>query len=154
MQRRKVWVSVGAAVFVTSQVAAPPKSLAGSFVPGRPLVLAAQGGEGGQGGEAGAAYNAKLPRNLRFFRNIQFIRGHLLVGNELVEQGRWAEALPHFLHSSEEIYPKIREDLKIYAVAPFASALKAPAQTAKAKRTRARTGPRWPASRSDWHKQK
>ena len=96
-------------------------------------MLAAQGGEGGQGGEAGAAYDAKLPRNLRFFRNIQFIRGHLLVGNELVEQGRWAEALPHFLHSSEEIYPKIREDLKIYAVAPFASALKTLAQTAKAK---------------------
>src|SRR3954462_1550694 len=81
MQRRKVWVSVGAAVFVTSQVAAPSKSLAGGLVPGRPLVLAAQGGEGGEGGEAGAAYDAKLPRTLRFSRNIQLIRGHLLVGN-------------------------------------------------------------------------
>src|SRR3954452_25277402 len=75
MQRRKVWVSVGAAVFVTSQVAAPSKSLAGGLVPGRPLVLAAQGGEGGEGGEAGAAYDATLPRTLRFFRNIQLIRG-------------------------------------------------------------------------------
>src|SRR4051812_14803974 len=119
MQRRKVWVSVGAAVFVASQVAAPSKPLAGGLAPGRPLVLAAQGGEGGEGGEAGAAYDAKLPRTLRFFRNIQLIRGHLLVGNELVAQGCWAEALPHFLHPSEEIYPKIRDDLKAYSVAPF-----------------------------------
>src|SRR3954464_4130519 len=133
MQRRKVWVSVGAAVFVASQVAPPSKSLAGGLVPGRPLVLAAQGGEGGEGGEAGAAYDAKLPRTLRFFRNIQLIRGHLLVGNELVAQGRWAEALPHFLHPSEEIYPKIRDDLQAYSVAPFAAALKALAQTVRAK---------------------
>ena len=48
-------------------------------------------------------------------------------------QGRWAEALPHFLHPSEEIYPKIRDDLKAYSVAPFAAALKALAQTVKAK---------------------
>src|SRR4051794_36920674 len=152
MQRRKVWVSVGAAVFVTSQVAAPSKSLAGGLVPGRPLVLAAQGGEGGEGGEAGAAYDAKLPRTLRFFRNMQLIRGHLLVGNELVAQGRWAEALPHFLHPSEEIYPKIRDDLKTYSVVPFAAALKALAQTVKAKRTRAPIGPRWPALRSALHR--
>src|SRR4051794_22331541 len=108
MQRRKVWVSVGAAMFITSQVAAYPKSPTGGPVPGRPLVLAAQGGEGGEGGEAGAAYGAKLPRTLRVFRNLQLIRGHLLVGNELVEQGRWADALPHFLHPSAEVYPKIR----------------------------------------------
>jgi hypothetical protein len=85
--RCKVWVSVGTAVFVTSQVAAHPIPPAGGPTPGPLCILAAQGGEGGKGGEAGAAYDAGLPKNLRFFRDLQLIRGHLLVGNELVEQG-------------------------------------------------------------------
>src|SRR5918911_1731711 len=114
--RRKVWVGVGAAVFVTTQGAAHAAPPAGMAPPGWPLLLAAQGSEGGEGGEAGTAYDANLPQNLRFYRDIQLIRGHLLVGNELVEQGRWAEALPHFLHPSEEVYPKLRDDLKTYGV--------------------------------------
>ena len=54
-------------------------------------------------------------------------------GVSLLHKQSFAEALPHFLHPSEEIYPKIRDDLKTYSVAPFAAALKALAQTVKAK---------------------
>jgi hypothetical protein len=89
------------------------------------------GGEGDEGGAA--AKDAGLEPRLRFYRDIQLIRGHLLVGDELVKEDRWAEALPHFLHPGEEIYGKIAADLKTYKVAPFATALKALAQTVKAK---------------------
>lgn len=155
MKRRKVWVGLGAAVLVTSQVAAhedQPRPISGPALgtargsadagpaeAGRhshAIAVAAKQGGGGEGDEGGAGqadYDAGLPKELRFFRDIELIRGHLLVGDELVREGRWAEALPHFLHPSEEIYGKIRGDLKTYDVAPFAAALKALAQTVKAK---------------------
>jgi hypothetical protein len=152
MKRRKVWVGLGTAVLVTSQLAAheearpapeaavqgaPPLKVAQAHGQHGAVRMAAKaGGEGGEGDEGGAAqkdYDAKLPPTLRFYRDIALIRGHLLVGDELVREGRWAEALPHFLHPSEEIYGKIRDDLKTYGVAPFAAALKSLAQTVKAK---------------------
>lgn len=119
MNRRKIWASVGVAIIATSQVGAHELQVSDGSTPDRPLLLAAQGGQGEEGREGGAAYAAGLPKNLRFFRDIQLARGHLLVGNELVEQGRWAEALPHFLRPSEEIYPKIRDDSKNYGVISY-----------------------------------
>src|SRR4051794_22949164 len=154
MKRRKVWVGLGTAVLVTSQVAAHEEALpapdaavrvdrSGSSLkvaqgPGGhgAVHIARAGGEGGEGDEGGAAqkdYDAKLPPALRFYRDIELIRGHLLVGDELVRAGRWAEALPRFLHPSEEIYGKIRNDLRTYDVAPFEATLKSLAQTVKAK---------------------
>src|SRR3954451_429145 len=149
MKRRKVWVGLGTAVLMTSQVAAHEEPGVGSnAVRSAPLKLAqahgghattvaakaaSTGGEGDEGGAAQKDYDANLAPALRFHRNIELIRGHLLVGDELVRERRWAEALPHFLHPSEEIYGKIRDDLKTYGVAPFLSALKALAQTVKAK---------------------
>lgn len=93
-----------------------------------------QGGEGGEkGGEAGAKA-AKLPPDLDFALKIGQIRGHLLVGDELVKEGQWAAALPHFLHPSEELYGPIRARLKDYSTPPFASALKLLATTVKQKK--------------------
>jgi len=150
MKRRKVWVGLGTAVLVTSQVAAheepgvrsnavrsaPPLKVAqahGGHATPVAAKAASTGGEGDEGGAAQKDYDANLAPDLRFHRNIELIRGHLLVGDELVRERRWAEALPHFLHPSEEIYGKIRDDLKTYGVAPFAAALKSLAQTVKAK---------------------
>jgi hypothetical protein len=82
-------------------------------------------GEGGGG--------AKLEPALQVSRGIGMIRGHLTVGNELVEAGRWADAMPHFLHPEEEIYGDLRDDLKSLGIAPFQVALKALSQTVKAK---------------------
>jgi hypothetical protein len=96
----------------------------------KPAAMTGGEGEGGEG-EGGAA--ASLPAPIRFYRDIGLIRGHLLIGNELVEAGRWAEALPHILQPTEEIYPGMRDDLKSFGVAPFQTALKALAQTVKAK---------------------
>lgn len=150
MKRRKIWFGLGAAVMVTSGVAAgetaPPVDQMAASAPLRLAqagqaqgghapagAAASQGGEGEGGGEGGAAYDAGLAPALRFYRDIELMRGHLLIGGELVQQGRWAEALPHFLHPSEELYGKVRADLKTYEVAPFTVALKALAQTVKAK---------------------
>jgi tetratricopeptide (TPR) repeat protein len=94
-----------------------------------------QGGEGGEGGEeGGAGSGAKLPPDLDFSLRIAQLRGHLLVGDELVKQGQWAAALPHFLHPSEEIYGRIRGKLKDYQTPQFSSALKLLANAVKAKK--------------------
>jgi tetratricopeptide (TPR) repeat protein len=94
-----------------------------------------EGGEAGEGGgEGGAKDGAKLPPDLDFALKIAQIRGHLLVGDELVKQGQWAAALPHFLHPSEELYGPIRGKLKDYQTPQFSSALKLLANAVKAKK--------------------
>ena len=94
-----------------------------------------QGGEGGEGGEEGGARGgAALPPDLDFALRIAQMRGHLLVGDELVKQGQWAAALPHFLHPSEELYGPIRGKLKDYNTPQFATALKLLATTVKQKK--------------------
>lgn len=94
-----------------------------------------QGGEGGEGGEEGGAKGgAQLPPDLDFALKIAQIRGHLLVGDELVKQGLWAAALPHFLHPSEELYGPIRGKLKDYQTPQFSSALKLLSNAVKAKK--------------------
>ncbi len=98
-----------------------------------------QGGEGGEEGggggeEGGAKGGAKLPPDLDFALRIAQMRGHLLVGDELVQQGQWAAALPHFLHPGEELYGPIRGRLKDYNTPQFATALKLLATTVKQKK--------------------
>lgn len=95
-----------------------------------------QGGEeGGEGGEEGGAKGAvKLPPDLDFALKIAQMRGHLLVGDELVKEGQWAAALPHFLHPSEELYGPIRGRLKDYNAPQFSSALKLLATVVKQKK--------------------
>jgi hypothetical protein len=94
-----------------------------------------QGGEGGEGGEEGGAKSgAQLPPDLDFALKIAQIRGHLLVGDELVKQGQWAAALPHFLHPGEELYGPIRGKLKDYQTPQFSSALKLLSNAVKARK--------------------
>ena len=62
------------------------------------------------------------------------MRGHLLVGDELVKEGQWAAAFPHFLHPSEELYGPIRGRLKDYNTPQFSSALKLLATVVKQKK--------------------
>jgi hypothetical protein len=149
MKRRKIWAGLGTAVMVATPAATQATLLnIQTRQPGveakadRTLLQLAQhqghgaaapaataGGEGDEGG-VGAA---QLPPALHLYRGVEMIRGHLLVGGELIEAGRWADALPHFLHPEEEIYASIRDDLKTFGVAPFQIALKALSQSVKAK---------------------
>lgn len=93
-----------------------------------------QGGEGG--GEEGGSKGGKpeLRPDLDFALKIAKLRGHLLIGDELVKQGQWVAALPHFLHPTEEIYGDIRGRLKDYNTPPFETALKSLARVVKAKK--------------------
>jgi hypothetical protein len=71
--------------------------------------------------------------DLAFGRNIALIRGHLLTGDELVGQGNWRDAAPHFSFPREEVYGLIRVDLRTYKVPAFDGALKALVNVVKAR---------------------
>ena len=92
---------------------------------------ATEGGEGGEGNAAG------LDSRTRFFRDMELVRGHLLVGDELVRSGHWLDALPHFHHPIEELYPNIGAQLKLHSVRQFDSALKALAQAVQSRKIEA-----------------
>lgn len=149
--RTKIWVGLGAFVVAGSsghaaepvadlQQQASPLALerAGATSPAvnsTSTIMVAQHthGQGGEG-EGGEGGSADLPPDLGFALRIAHIRGHLLIGDELVKQGQWAAALPHFLHPTEEIYGAIRTRLRDYQVPPFDAALKVLANTVKSKK--------------------
>lgn len=152
MKKRKIWAGLSTVVLVAAPAASQGTVLHAQPQAGieakadQPLLHLAQhqghaapaataGGEGeGEGGGA-----AQLQPSLHLYRGIEMIRGHLLVGAELIEAGRWADALPHFLHPEEEIYASIRDQLKTFNIAPFQVALKSLSQTVKAKNKEAYT---------------
>ena len=100
---------------------------------------AGEAGESGEGTAAKADADSRLDPAVRFYRDIQLVRGHILVGDELVADGRWPDALPHFLHPVEELYEKLGPQLKTRKMKPFLQQLKALAQTVKAKNKSAYT---------------
>jgi len=93
---------------------------------------AKQPSEGGEGGETKGI--ADLPPDLAFAVRIALLRGHLLVGDQLVKQGQWNAALPHFLHPSEEIYGDIKDALAEHNVSPFDAGLKSLVDLVKARK--------------------
>lgn len=149
----KLWLGLGSVVVAGAGLSAPGLSeqQAGLSSTAYQIAQHAHGataaatpakGQGGEGGEAGGegGKGAALAPNLKFALAVALIRGHLLVGDELVKTGRFTEALPHFLHPAEEIYGGIKDDLSTYKVRPFEAALKALAQTVKAKKKDAYDG--------------
>ena len=58
----------------------------------------------------------------------------MLVGGQLIELGLWDEALPHFLHPTEELYNLMEKYIKLHNIRPFRRELEALAQAVKAKR--------------------
>jgi hypothetical protein len=71
-------------------------------------------------------------QDLAFGRFIALIRGHLLTGDELVNQRDWDAAVPHFSFPTEEIYGIIRDEVRTYRTPPFDGALKALVRTVRA----------------------
>ena len=108
---------------------------AGERAGGAKKTKSKQKGEGGEGDEGGAKAGAPtLAPELDFALKIAQIRGHLLVGDELVKEGQWNAAYPHFRHPTEELYGPIRDRLKDYKTPPFEAALKVLANVVKAKK--------------------
>jgi hypothetical protein len=87
-----------------------------------------------EGGEAYLTDGGPKDTRIRFYRDIALMRGHLLVGDELIAAGLWDEALPHFLHPTEELYGSLEKYIKLHKITPFSRDLQALAQTVKAKR--------------------
>jgi len=88
----------------------------------------------GEGGEAYLTDGGPKDTRIRFYRDIELTRGHLLVGQQLIDMNLWDEALPHFLHPTEELYGLMEKYIKLHNMQPFGRELQALAQTVKAKR--------------------
>jgi len=148
-RRIKIWTGIGTYVVAGTAFAAPaladmPRTAEPpASALARPLQLAEtarpaekphehQGGEqGGEGGERGVA--ATAPPDEAFLLRLLLMKGHLRVGRELVQQNRWNDAMPHFLHPTEEIYKELAPALAERKIAPFDKNLEALAALVKAK---------------------
>lgn len=140
---RKLWVGLGVATIASSAavpggtvVAQEAGHKAHQGTHGSPAAGEKQGAaaKAGEGGEAYLTDGGPKDTRIRFYRDIELMRGHLLVGGELLELGLWDEALPHFLHPSEELYGLMERYIKLHDMQPFGRELQALAQTVKAKR--------------------
>lgn len=135
---RKLWVGVGAATLVGASVAGS----ASAQTPAHKAHDAGQAPPADQGAASNAAEGGEAyltdggPRDtrIRFYRDIALMRGHLLVGRQLIELDMWDEALPHFLHPTEELYGLLEKYIKMHKIRPFRLELQALAQAVKAKR--------------------
>ena len=139
---RKLWVGIGVATVAGAAVAGNAGAQSAGHKshaqppPAQKDGAQAKPGEArsGEGGEAYLTDGGPKDTRIRFYRDIELMRGHLLVGGELVGLELWDDALPHFLHPTEELYAGIEKYIKLHNIQPFSRDLQALAQTVKAKR--------------------
>jgi hypothetical protein len=136
---RKLWVGIGVATLAGA--ASLPRHAGAQGADHRAHGKASPGqNEGaatakpGEGGEAYLTDGGPKDTRIRFYRDIELMRGHLLVGQQLIDMDLWDEALPHFLHPSEELYGLMERYIKLHNMQPFGRELQALAQTVKARR--------------------
>lgn len=133
---RKLWVGIGAATIVGASFAGSAAARAQHKGHESAPAPAGKGAADNpaQGGEAYLTDGGPRDTRIRFYRDIALMRGHILVGGQLIEQGLWDEALPHFLHPTEELYGAMERYIKLHDIRPFQRELQALAQAVKAKR--------------------
>jgi hypothetical protein len=129
---RKVWLGLGAASLAGAAYSPAAQAQHAHTTP--PPATAKDGQIApAQGGEAYLTDGGPKDTRIRIYRDIELMRGHLRVGKELIDAGLWDEALPHFLHPTEELYGAMERYIKLHKVTPFDKQLKALAQAVKAK---------------------
>ena len=133
---RKLWVGIGAATIAGASVvgSASAQDAHKSHQPPTATGKDAATSTPDQGGEAYLTDGGPRDTRIRFYRDIALMRGHLLVGRQLIELALWDEALPHFLHPTEELYGVMEKYIKLHGIRPFSRELQALAQAVKAKR--------------------
>jgi hypothetical protein len=135
---RKLWVGIGAATIAGAAVAGNVAAQHGSHKQDAGQQPPAPDGPAtknpAEGGEAYLTDGGPKDTRIRFYRDIELMRGHLLVGRQLIELELWDEALPHFLHPTEELYALMEKYIKLHRITPFNRELQALAQAVKAKR--------------------
>ena len=136
---RKLWVGIGVATLAGA--ASMPRDVAAQATEhkahGKTPPTQNEGAATAKPGEGGEAYltdGGPKDTRIRFYRDIELMRGHLLVGQQLIDMDLWDEALPHFLHPSEELYGLMEKYIKLHNMQPFGRELQALAQTVKARR--------------------
>jgi hypothetical protein len=134
--RRKLWVGLGAITIAHAPLAGGTSAQNVGHKGHRPEspAPAAATATPSEGGEAYLTDGGPKDTRIRFYRDIELMRGHLLVGDQLVAKGLWDEALPHFLHPTEELYALLEKYLKLHNIPPFNRDLQALAQAVKTKR--------------------
>jgi hypothetical protein len=135
---RKLWVGIGVVTIAGAAPMTPDIAAWGQDhkAHGAPPPAQKDGANpsSGEGGEAYLTDGGPSDTRIRFFRDIELTRGHLLVGQQLIDMDLWDEALPHFLHPTEELYGKMEKYIRLHNMQPFGRELQALAQTVKAKR--------------------
>lgn len=131
---RKVWLGIGAASLVTVQAGATQAQHTGHDA--KPTTNASQDAAllaKPQSGETYLTDGGPKDTRVRLYRDLALMHGHLQVGGELIEQSRWDDALPHFLHPTEELYGAMERYIKLHKITPFDRQLKQLAQAVKAR---------------------
>jgi hypothetical protein len=136
-RRLKLWAGIGAATIAGAGAASPVATQAQQTKHGAKSPPPAEKDSGAlaapKSGEAYLTDGGPRDTRIRIYRDIALMRGHLLVGAELIELGRWDDALPHFLHPTEELYGLMERYIKLHKVPPFDRQLKAQGQAVKAR---------------------
>jgi hypothetical protein len=134
---RKLWVGIGAATIAGASTLGGAAAQHGGHK-ADPSAKAptdeAAAKDPAQGGEAYLTDGGPRDSRIRFYRDLSLIRGHIRIGTQLVELGLWDEALPHFLHPTEELYNGMEKYIKGHNIRPFKLELGVLAQAVKAKR--------------------
>jgi hypothetical protein len=134
---RKLWVGIGAATIAGASMTGVPQAQHGAHGQKDAPKAAQEGSAAANPAEGGEAYltdGGPQDTRVRFYRDIELMRGHLRVGQELIALDLWDEAVPHFLHPTEELYNLLEKYIKLHKMTPFKRDLEALAQTVKAKR--------------------
>lgn len=136
--KRKLWVGIGVATLIGGTAGEAGAQHGGGKGHGASRTPAAGDNAEAkstaqQGGEAYLTGEGPRDPRIRFYRDIALMRGHIRVGEELAAEGRWDDALVHFLHPTEEIYKGMRPYIQRHGIRPFDGQLKALAQAVKAR---------------------
>lgn len=116
----ELFLSLGASAGIVAGVITPlPQALAQPHPHANHA--SQEGGEGGEGGEAGTANAASSDVDLLVV--LAQMQGHLLVAQELLNQGQFKAAEPHVGHPVDELYGVLEPALRERRIAPFLSSL-------------------------------
>lgn len=132
---RRLWAGIGAATLAGAGVHVPAAAQQGGKSAKSPQAATKDSGAMAQpkSGEAYLTDGGPRDTRIRIYRDIALMRGHLLIGTELIELGLWDDALPHFLHPTEELYGLMERYIRLHKVPPFDRQLKAQGQAVRAR---------------------
>jgi hypothetical protein len=135
---RKLWVGIGAVSIAGVPMGMPSMAQTvghqGHEQPASQSNTGSATSTPAEGGEAYQTDGGPRDTRIRFYRDVILMRGHLRIGEQLIELGLWDEALSHFLHPTEELYALMEKYIKLHNITPFRRELQVLAQTVKAKR--------------------